>query len=118
MTIATQKPRSRSYQIGWWILVVLSVISVMGHAGLAFALPDEAVLFIAWTVFPLYALFVLLIPYRRAEKWAWNVTWFMILPFALVFLFDADIGPGYLTVAVLMALAQFMTRGAFTGTAD
>lgn len=113
MSEATLQTQSTGFKIGWWILFVISTLGALGHAALIFALPGEEVLFIGWAAFNLYSALVLYFPYRRGEKWAWYLTWATIIPFALVFLFDAEIGSMYLGMAGLMALGQLLARGAF-----
>lgn len=84
------------------------------HAGLFFFVPGDELLFLGWVVFPLYEAVVLAIPYRRGEKWAWYITWLMVVAFALVLLYaEPELGPGYMAGAGLMAIAQLLTRPAF-----
>jgi hypothetical protein len=40
----------------------------------------------------------------------------MIVPYALVILFNTEVGPIYLVEAGVMALSQVLTRGAFAAT--
>lgn len=112
MSEITVQSQSTAFKIGWWILVALSVVSVLGHAALLFAEPGEEILFLGWVAFPFFALVVLFIPYRRGERWAWAVTWVMVLAFALVPLFSAEIGLYYLAIAGLLALGQLLTGSA------
>jgi hypothetical protein len=64
-------------------------------------------------VFSLYSVAVLLFPYRRGEKWAWFATWLIVLAFAVVILFNSDLGGMYLAMSGLMAVGQILTRAAF-----
>jgi hypothetical protein len=113
MSEATIQTQSTGFKIGWWILFSISVLGAVGHAALVFALPGEEVLFIGWAALNLYSVLVLYFPYRRGEKWAWYTTWVMIVPFALVMLFDAQIGSMYLILAGLMAVGQLLARRQF-----
>ncbi|HUF39931.1 MAG TPA: hypothetical protein VMN57_15505 [Anaerolineales bacterium] len=113
MSTSLERTRRPGFKTGWWILMSLSVLSVVGHAGLLFALPDEEILFLGWVVFSLYSVAILIFPYRRGEKWAWFATWLIVLAFAVVILFDSEFGLMYLAMAGLMALGQTLTRGAF-----
>jgi hypothetical protein len=112
MPASLVQTRTNGFKAGWWILMGLSVLSVVMHAGLLFALPDEELLFLGWAVFSLYSAVVLAIPYRRGEKWAWFVTWLMVFTFAIVNLFNSEFGVMYLVTAGLMAVGQMLARPA------
>jgi hypothetical protein len=113
MSTSRERIRTPVFKTGWWILISLSALSVVMHAGLLFALPDEELLFLGWVVFSLYSVAVLLFPYRRGEKWAWFATWLIVLAFAVVILFNSDLGGMYLAMSGLMAVGQILTRAAF-----
>ena len=113
MTDAVVSSRSTTQRVGWWILFGISALAVLNHAVLIFVIPGEEVLFIGWTAFSLYSALVLYIPYRQGEKWAWYSTWILVVAFAAMILFDAEIGIFYLVAAGLMALAQLLTRETF-----
>ena len=106
------------FRVGWWVLVVLTALLVANHAlGLAtFATSDdERALFLIFLAFGVLSLVVLLIPYRRRERWSWWATWIPVganaSPFVL-FPFD-EVVAFYVGVAVVMAAAQLMTLRAF-----
>lgn len=80
---------------------------------LVFVIPDEAVLFWGWTAFNVYAAVVLAFAYRARETWSWILTWVLVAPYALMILYDSEIGPYYFGAAVIMTIAQFMTRRDF-----
>lgn len=105
--------RSKTTKLGWWILIGIASLAVLNHAALIFAIPGEEVLFIGWTGLSLYSVFVLYFPYRKGERWAWYSTWILILSFAALVPFDAEIGLYYLVAAGLMTLGQFLTRESF-----
>ena len=105
--------RSTGNKIGWRILFGISALAVLNHAALIFAFPGDEVLFIGWTAFSMYAALVLYFPYRQGEKWAWYSTWILVVSFALMILFDSDIGIYYLVAAGLMAFGQLLTRQTF-----
>ncbi|MGE5263793.1 MAG: hypothetical protein ACM3S0_10445 [Acidobacteriota bacterium] len=111
-TILTQT-RSTRFKIGWWILVSISAVSVVSNAGLILVVPRLVDSLIAWSTFSLYALSVLLVPYRRGEKWAWYLTWVLVIPFAVLGLNNPEAAPYYLTAAGLLAISQLLTRNAF-----
>ena len=111
--VAVKQDRFIGFTVGWWLLVAVTAVSVVGHALLLFVADGEEVLFIGWTTMNLYAFVVLLTAYRRREDWGWWATWLMPTSYASLSLFDSDVGPGYLGVAVLMAVAQLAARSAF-----
>ncbi len=99
------------FKVGWITLLVLSVIFIVWHIALTFM--DNDPLLIAWVAFPLYAAVILLIPFRRGEKWAWYASWILALGFASVIFFQTSFGVYYFGVAVVMALVLLLTRPAF-----
>lgn len=113
MSEATITTRSSTIKVGWWILLVISALTIINHAALIFVIPGEAVLFIGWTAFSLYSTLVLYFPYRRGERWAWYSTWIMVISYASMIVFDADIGLYYAIAAGLMAVGQLLTRDSF-----
>jgi hypothetical protein len=107
--------QSTRFKVGWIMLLVISILMALQHLVLIFAIMDEAVLFIGWTAFNLYSSIVLYIPFRRGERWAWVTTWIMVLVFALMPLFDPQIGAIYAVASILIAAGLALTRGAFFG---
>ena len=114
MSTATIETQSTTYRIGWWLLFALSVVGVLSYVALIFVEPKLVDSFIAWATFSLYSVVVLLIPYRRGEKWAWYLTWILVIPSVVLSLNNRDAAPWYLTGAGLLALGQLLTRGAFS----
>ena len=113
MSTATIQTQSTTYKIGWWFLFGISVLSVLSYVALIFVVPNSVDSLIAWVTFSLYSVFVLLIPYRRGEKWAWYLTWILVIPSVVLSLNNRDAAPYYLTAAGLLAIGQLLTRGAF-----
>jgi hypothetical protein len=104
--------RSTTFRIGWLILLILSGLAAINHIVLTFVL-DEPVLFIGWAAYNLYAIAVLYFPFRRGERWAWFTSWLLVIGFASLILFDAEVGPFYLGAAVLFTIGLLLTRSAF-----
>jgi hypothetical protein len=102
-----------TFRLGWWVLLGISVLSVISYIVLIFVVPGLIDSFIAWATFSLYSVIVLLIPYRRGERWAWYLTWALPVPSIVLSLNNPDVAPAYLTVAGLMAIGQVLTRGTF-----
>lgn len=102
-----------AFRISWLALLVMSVLAVVGHTALAFILTDETTLFIGWAAYAAYAALVVLIPYRRGERWAWYATWILVAGFASLIFFDAQVGLYYVVGAGVMAVCQLVTMGAF-----
>ncbi len=113
MSTATIQIQSTTYKIGWWLLFVISVGTMVSNIALIFVVPNLVDSFIAWATFSLYSVFVVLIPYRQGEKWAWYLTWVLLIPSVVLSLNNIDAAPYYLTAAGLIALGQLLTRGAF-----
>jgi hypothetical protein len=116
--MARQDVRHRSirYKVGWWTLVLIAALSLLNHVMGALGLyePGEELVFIGYAAVSVYALAVLVVGYRRGERWAWWVTWAFVASYALVPVFHGpEIGPYYMGAAVLMALAQLATWPAF-----
>ena len=113
MSVAAIQTQSTAYKVGWWVLFGLSVLSVASYTGLIFVTPALVDSFVAWATFSLYSVFVLFIPYRRAERWAWYITWALPIPSVVLSLNNPNAAPYYLTAVGLMVIGQFLTRGAF-----
>jgi hypothetical protein len=64
-----------------------------------------------FTVFNLYALIVLLIPFRQGERWAWLTTWILPIGLALPASYDSGIAILYYTVAAICVLGLLLTVG-------
>lgn len=110
--------RSTGFKVGWWILTVVAALSLIGHASAPISFGGgEELLFIGFAAMNLYALVVLVIPYRRGELWAWYVTWAFVATYAFVVFYAAEVGPGYLGAAVVLALAQTLTWSSLRRTA-
>lgn len=113
-----QRTPSIPFRIGWWVLVALTCVLVANHA-LGFVSyatsDDERALFLLFFAFGALSLTVLVIPYRRLERWSWWATWIPVVVSASpVALFPLDVvGMFYAGVAVVMAGAQLTTARAF-----
>ncbi len=113
MPAGTTQTRSTRYQVGWWILFAISALSVVSNAVLIFVQTTLVDSFIAWSTFSLYSAIILLIPYRRDERWAWYLTWALPIPYLVLGLNNPDAAPYYLTAAGLVIASQLLTREAF-----
>jgi hypothetical protein len=60
-------------------------------------------------VFNLYALLVVLIPFRGLEKWAWVTTWILPAGLALPAYLDHEIAFLYIAVAAMCVLGLLLT---------
>ena len=104
------------FKVGWIILVILAALMTLNHIVLIFAL-DDPVLFIGYTAFNLYALIVILIPFRRAEKWGWLATWILPIGLALPASTDPDLAifcysvAGLCVVGLLLSLRDSFSQG-------
>ncbi len=107
--------RSIWYKLGWWYLVTIAALSLLNHVVGALGVygGDDLLVFVGYATVNVYALAVLLVSYRRGERWAWWATWAFVASYALAPVYDTEIGPFYLGAAALMALAQLSTWSAF-----
>jgi hypothetical protein len=100
-------------KVAWMTLLTLSVLATLNHLILIFVMAGETTLFIGWTAYTAYASVVLFIPFRRGERWAWYTTWMLVIGFASMILFDAQVGMWYSVAGVIMAVCLLLARGAF-----
>lgn len=112
MTTQPVANRTTLFKVGWITFLSISASYALGHIILAFVEMDTT-LFIGWTVGELYSALVLWIPFRRGEVWAWYASWILVIAFAIVIFFNAQIGVFYLVPAGLMAVCLLLTRPAF-----
>ncbi len=109
--------QSASYRIGWWVLVTIAGISLLNHLSGPFLdfveTDDQTLAILAFAAMNIYALTVLITAYRRAEAWAWWVTWVMVALYAVTILYAPIAGRYYLGGAAAMAFAQLLTLSAF-----
>jgi len=118
MSTAVIPTLSTTYRLGWWVLLGISVLSVLSYVVLIFVAPNSVDSLIAWATFSFYAVFVVLIPYRRGERWAWYLTWVLVVPPVVLSLNDRDAAPYFLASVGLTVIGQLLTRGAFFPRAD
>lgn len=114
MSTQTVPTRSKSFEIGWIILLMLSALATLNHMMLP-AYGDDMGLAIGWTGYSLYATLVFAIPFRRGERWAWYTSWILVAGFAapILFLPGEGIAVIYLIIAGGMAMCLLLTRSAF-----
>jgi hypothetical protein len=100
-------------KIGWGILLFVTISNVVGHIGLLFFDTSDSI-FVAWATMNLLAAMILFTAYRRGERWAWYAIWVLIIPYALIIFFNAQIGPIYLGEAALLVVGQLFSYRAFS----
>ena len=103
---------STRFKISWIALLISAALMSLTHFSLIFIL-DEPVLFTGFALFNLYALLVILIPFRRGEKWAWATTWLLPIGLALPAALDPDILFFYFAVAAICVLGLLLSMPAF-----
>jgi len=104
-------PNAR-FKAGWIALLIIAALLVLMHFSLIFFL-DEPTLFVGFTAFSFYAFVVLLIPFRRAEPWAWWTTWMLPIGLAVPAAGDPNIATFYFGVAAACGLGLLLTMPAF-----
>jgi hypothetical protein len=105
--------RSTGFKIGYAILLFIAMGSFLGHIGLLLFDPADDVVFLAWAAFNLMAAAILIFAYRRGETWSWYAIWGMVVPYALIILFNSEVGPIYLGESILLTAAQLLTYRSF-----
>ncbi|MBI3362566.1 MAG: hypothetical protein HY023_15810 [Chloroflexi bacterium] len=114
MSASTILAQNSRFKIGWIILLVSAALMTLNHLGLIFFLGNPT-LFAGFAAFNLYAFMVILIPFRRGEKWAWVTTW--ILPIGLAapafIAGNGNIAIFYYAVAAVCVLGLLLTMRDF-----
>lgn len=108
-TISTQNIR---FKIGSIALLILAALMVLMHFGLMFVLKDP-LLFFSFGMFSIYAFLVLLIPFRKGEKWAWFASWLLPVGLAIPATMDPGIAVYYYSFAVVCAVGLLLTMQHF-----
>lgn len=106
---------STAFKIGFALLLFIAVSSVLGHIGLLLFDPGGDVVFLSWATLNFLAAAILIFAYRRGERWAWYAIWGMVVPYALIILFNSEVGPIYLGEAILLTVGQMLTYRSFFG---
>ena len=112
MLASTMPVHNTRFKIGWISLIISAALMALLHLGLIFIL-DEPVLFTGFAFFNLYALIVILIPFRRGERWAWMTTWLLPIGSALPAASDPDIAIYYFSIAAVCAFGLLLTMQDF-----
>jgi len=114
MSTQTNATDSAAFNIGWIVLLILSVLATLWLILLMFTVPGDAPFFMSWAAISLYTNLVLYLPFRRAEKWAWYSIWIQVIVFASAIFFGTpEITMKYLVAAGLMTLCLSLTGPAF-----
>ena len=100
-------------KVGWIILLFVTISNVVGHIGLLIFDNSDSI-FVAWATMNALATMILFTPYRRGERWAWYAIWVLIIPFATIIFFNAQIGPIYLGEAALLVVGQLLNHRVFS----
>jgi len=112
MTLNTIPAQNIRFKIGSIILLILAALMVLMHFGLMFILNDH-VLFFSFGMFSIYAFLVLLIPFRKGEKWAWTSSWLLPIGLAIPATLDPGIAVYYTSFAVICAVGLLLTMRQF-----
>ena len=113
MSTQTKVTHSDTFNIGWIVLLIISMLATLNHIMLPLY-GDNLALAIGWTGYSLYAIMVLAIPFRRGERWAWYSTWILVIGFAIpILIIQESYTVAYLIASGVMALILLLTRPAF-----
>ena len=96
------------FKTGWIILLVSAALMTLGHLSMIFIM-DEPNLFTGFSAFTLYSFIVILIPFRRGEKWAWLTTWILPVGLAIPAATDPNIAVYYFGMAAVCVLGLLLT---------
>jgi hypothetical protein len=87
----------------------LAAVSAIGHLTMMGTI-GEPVLFMGWATFNLYALAILVVPFRRRERWAWYASWLFVVPCFALIAFDSRVGVWYVGVGAIFAACLLITH--------
>ena len=97
------------FKIGLWTLVLLSVATTINSFVRIFLEPIPEFV-IGWVAASLFSTLILLIPFRKGERWAWYATWIFVALLGGVFSLGAEVGIFYLAAAIIVSLGLLLTR--------
>jgi hypothetical protein len=113
MSTQTNATDSAAFNIGWIVLVSISALTTLNHIMLPLY-GDPVVLALGWTGYSLYATVVFAIPFRRGERWAWYISWILVIGFAYpILVIRESYTVAYFIAASMMALILILTMPAF-----
>ena len=99
-------------KIGWFSLLISTGLMAVGHFFMIFIF-DEPVLFTNFTAFQLLAFFVLYIPFRRQEKWAWVISWMLPLSSVVIAISDPELTLYFVAFTAICVAGLLVTMGDF-----
>ena len=113
MSTQTNATNNDAFILGWIVLLFISVLATLNHLMLPLY-GDDVALAIGWTGYSLYATVIFAIPFRRGERWAWYISWILVIGFAYpILIVRESYTVAYLIAAGVMALCLLLTRPAF-----
>jgi hypothetical protein len=113
MSTQTNTTDSAAFNIGWMVLLIISALATLNHIMLPLY-GDPVALALGWTGYSLYATVVVAIPFRRGERWAWYISWILVIGFAYpILIIRESYTVAYLIAAGVMAISLLITRPAF-----
>jgi hypothetical protein len=112
MSVTTIPAQNTRFRIGWILMLGLSGLMALSYLIMMFG-ENEHALFMIYSAFSLYAFLVLLIPFRKGNKWAWMATWLLPVVQALTAYFAPDFAPYYYGTAIVFVLGLLLTMSEF-----
>jgi hypothetical protein len=100
------------FKTGWVILLASAALMTLNHLALMFIL-HNTILYMGWCAFNLYALLVIVFPFRHQERWAWYATWILPIGLAAGGATDPGISIYYFSVAAACVLGLLLTMREF-----
>ncbi len=115
MTTKVIRAQKSRFKTGWIILLVFAALMTLNHIALPIYSPTDSTPAIGFAAFNLYALIVILIPFRRYERWAWYTTWILPAGLALPAILESNQGIVifYSTVSAVLVLGLLLTMRDF-----
>ncbi len=115
MITKTALAQNTRFKVGWIILLVITALMAVNHIALPFYSPADATAAVGYAVLNIYALIVILIPFRRFERWAWLTSWIQPIGLALPAVIESNpaILIFYFTASALLVLGLLLTMWDF-----
>ncbi len=115
MTTSTFPALTARFKIAWIIILTSAALATISYLVMIFV-DKGAAFFTPYTAFNLYGFLVLLIPFRRGQKWAWWSTWILPTSMALTGLYIPEFAPYYFGGAAVFAVGLLLTIKDFFST--
>ena len=95
------------------VIIAIAPNAILSAPGFRVGLAPLAIRFwgITWVGFSIFALVLILVPFRKGERWAWWALW--LLPLLWLSHFVASLAPHNLVLAIIGALGLILSYRTF-----